>query len=82
STESVIPYDLVATKMNYWYNCIKNNRSAAAEKAKAEVEQEIKVMEENQDALVYFSLLEFRHQLMLEELYPGSEIKIDKHYKK
>ncbi|MGI6832557.1 Rap family tetratricopeptide repeat protein [Bacillus paralicheniformis] len=80
STESVIPYDLVATKMNYWYNCIKNNRSAAAEKAKTEVEQEITVMEENQDALVYFSLLDFRHQLMLEELHPNADLKIDKHY--
>ncbi|MED1741085.1 tetratricopeptide repeat protein [Bacillus swezeyi] len=82
STESVIPYDLVATKMNYWYNCIKNNRRTAAEKAKAEVEQEIKIMEENQDVLVYFSLLEFRHQLMLEELYPNAGAKIVKQYEK
>ncbi|MEC0483522.1 hypothetical protein [Bacillus glycinifermentans] len=82
SAESVIPYDLVATKMNYWYNCIKNNRNTAAEEAKAEVEQEIKMMEENQDVLVYFSLLEFRHQLMLEELYPNTGAKIEKQYKK
>ncbi|UBF35088.1 hypothetical protein K9N56_11530 [Bacillus sp. PM8313] len=55
---------------------MKNNRRAAAEKAKEEVEQEIAMMEENQDALVYFSLLEFRHQLMLGELYPTADTTI------
>ncbi|EME75616.1 hypothetical protein CHCC20335_4282 [Bacillus paralicheniformis] len=34
------------------------------------------MMEENQDALVYFSLLEFRHQLMLGELYPTADTTI------
>ncbi|MCY8087234.1 tetratricopeptide repeat protein [Bacillus sonorensis] len=70
--ESVIPYDLVATKMNHWYVALKNNWVEKAKKMKAEVKQEINLMEENQDALVYFSLLEFRHELMLDYLYPNA----------
>ncbi|MED1741059.1 tetratricopeptide repeat protein [Bacillus swezeyi] len=82
SNESVIPYDWVATKMNYWYVAMKNNRPDAAEEMKEEVKQEIKMMEENQDVLVYFSLLEFRHELMLDYLYPNVDRDIDKQYEK
>ncbi|SPT93429.1 hypothetical protein [Bacillus tequilensis] len=31
-TEKVIPYDLVATKMNHWYVAIKKNWVGRAEK--------------------------------------------------
>ncbi|MFN2747238.1 MULTISPECIES: response regulator aspartate phosphatase [unclassified Bacillus (in: firmicutes)] len=81
SNESVIPYDLVATKMNQWYTALKNNWSAIAERVKEEVKQELERMEENQDALVYYSLLVFRHELMLDYLYPDTDRDIEKHYK-
>ncbi|MFE6241642.1 tetratricopeptide repeat protein, partial [Bacillus velezensis] len=45
-----------------------------------EVMQEIKVMEENQDVLLYFSLLEFRHKLMLAYMYPNAIKDIEKNY--
>lgn len=69
----MIPYDLVATKMNFWYTSLKNNWPDKAEKIKKEIEQEIDMMEENQDVLIYYSLLEFRHKLQLDYLYshPG-----------
>ena len=41
-----------------------------AEVLKSEVEQEINAMEENQDLLLYYSLMCFRHQLMLDYLEP------------
>ncbi|MHC5291060.1 Response regulator aspartate phosphatase I [Bacillus licheniformis] len=69
-TEEVIPYDLVATKMNYWYKRIKDSDVGNAEKIRREVQQEIHRMEENQDVLIYYSLLEFKHKLMLAYIYP------------
>ncbi|WP_268313826.1 Rap family tetratricopeptide repeat protein [Bacillus haynesii] len=62
----VIPYDLVTTKMNFWYTALKNNWTYEAEKIKNEVKEEIDSMEENQDALIYYSLLDFRHKLQLD----------------
>lgn len=60
-----IPYDLVTKKLNAWYTAIKNDRVEQAENIKQEVEMELKSMEENQDALLYYQLLEFRHEIML-----------------
>ena len=80
SNEMVIPYDWVATKMNHWYVAIKNNWVKTAEERKEEVKKEIALMEENQDVLLYFSLLEFRHELMLDYLYPDVKRDIEKRY--
>ncbi|NPC90790.1 RapH N-terminal domain-containing protein [Bacillus sp. WMMC1349] len=68
----IIPYDLVATKMNFWYNSLKNNWIEKAEITKKEVRQLLDNMEENQDVLIYYSLLEFRHKLQLDYLCAGS----------
>ncbi|MFC1286127.1 response regulator aspartate phosphatase [Bacillus paralicheniformis] len=70
---SVIPYDLVATKMNFWYTALKNNWPGKAEDTRKEVERELEQMEENQDVLVYYNLLLFRHNLQLDYMYstPG-----------
>ncbi|MDA1475009.1 Rap family tetratricopeptide repeat protein [Bacillus changyiensis] len=68
----IIPYDWVAVKMNFWYNRMKENDPAGAEDAKKEVQKELKQMEENQDALLYYQLLEFRHNLMMSYMFPNS----------
>ncbi|TDU13636.1 response regulator aspartate phosphatase RapI [Bacillus subtilis] len=60
-----IPYDIVTKKLNDWYTSIKNDQVEQAEIIKAEVERELLNMEENQDALLYYQLLEFRHEIML-----------------
>ncbi|KUF26842.1 response regulator aspartate phosphatase [Bacillus sp. G1(2015b)] len=44
---------------------IKNNLINEAKEIKREVEQLIMNMEENQDVLLYYQLLDFRHELML-----------------
>lgn len=67
--EKGIPYELVATKLNFYYKAIKNEWSNV-EDIHDQVQKELDLMEENQDVLLYFSLLEFRHQLMLEYKYP------------
>ncbi|KAB3537945.1 tetratricopeptide repeat protein [Bacillus safensis] len=60
-----IPYDIVTKKLNDWYTSIKNDRVEQAEIIKKEVEKELLNMEENQDALLYYQLLDFRHEIML-----------------
>ncbi|WNV80284.1 tetratricopeptide repeat protein [Bacillus atrophaeus] len=60
-----IPYDLVTKKLNAWYTSINNDQVEKAERIKKEVEAELVNMEENQDALLYYKLLEFRHEIML-----------------
>ncbi|MCC2117370.1 tetratricopeptide repeat protein [Bacillus halotolerans] len=60
-----IPYDLVTKKLNAWYTSIKNDQVEKAERIKKKVEAELVNMEENQDALLYYQLLEFRHEIML-----------------
>ncbi|MEC1264176.1 tetratricopeptide repeat protein [Bacillus subtilis] len=69
-TKGKIPYDLVTRKLNAWYTAIKNDRVEQAENIKQEVEKELKLMEENQDALLYYQLLEFRHEIMLSYMKP------------
>ncbi|MCY9374854.1 response regulator aspartate phosphatase RapI [Bacillus sp. T17B1] len=60
-----IPYDIVTKKLNDWYTSIKNDQVEQAEIIKKEVEKELLNMEENQDALLYYQLLDFRHEIML-----------------
>lgn len=44
---------------------IKSDLVEEAERIKVEAEAELANMEENQDALLYYQLLEFRHEIML-----------------
>lgn len=44
---------------------IKSDWVDEAERIKVEAEAELANMEENQDALLYYQLLEFRHEIML-----------------
>ncbi|WP_144487118.1 tetratricopeptide repeat protein [Bacillus pumilus] len=66
--DNIIPYDLVATKLNYWYTAIKNRRIEQAESIKEEVVEELDRMEENPDVFLYYQLLEFRHYMMINEI--------------
>ncbi|MDA1474985.1 Rap family tetratricopeptide repeat protein [Bacillus changyiensis] len=78
----VIPYDLVATKMNFWYTSLKNNWIGKAEETKKEVKQLLDNMEENQDALIYYSLLEFRHKLQFDFLSASSGGSLEERFEK
>ncbi|AVB11397.1 RapH N-terminal domain-containing protein [Bacillus velezensis] len=79
--DQIIPYDLVATKMNHWYNMIKMDWESRANRMKEEVEKELQHMEENQDVLVYYSLLEFRHEMMIAYKTPNAAKGINDRFK-
>lgn len=78
---SKIPYDLVTKKLNAWYMAIKSDLVEEAERIKAEVEAELANMEENQDALLYYQLLEFRHEIMLSYMKSKNMDSLENAYK-
>lgn len=68
----VLPSSEVGIKINEWYKMIRQFSVPDAEILKAEVEQEINEMEEDEYLLIYYTLMKFRHQLMLDYLEPVS----------
>ncbi|MDQ0174920.1 Rap family tetratricopeptide repeat protein [Bacillus chungangensis] len=64
--------EIVTEKLNDWYSLIRKNNVTEAEFIKSEIEADLNDMEENQKVLLYYSLLDFRHQIMLSYLKPHS----------
>ncbi|MCY7566561.1 hypothetical protein ABEX69_18235 [Bacillus safensis] len=60
----------VGILINDWYRFIRTFSVPDAEILKEQVEREIENMKEDQDLLLYYQLMEFRHRLMLESLEP------------
>ncbi|MCY9136064.1 RapJ protein [Bacillus atrophaeus] len=76
--EQKIPSAIVGNKLNQWYRLIREFEVSEAEALKLAVKEELDMMEENQDLLLYFSLLEFRHELMLSVFLPEGSIEADR----
>ncbi len=65
-----IPSSEVGVKINQWYTHICKFEVDQANDMKRLVEEDIHEMEEDQDLLLYYSLMDFRHQMMLQHLTP------------
>ncbi len=76
--DQVLPSSHVGVKINEWYKMIRQFSVPDAEILKAEVENEIKEMEEDEYLLIYYSLMTFRHQLMLDYLNPEIKYRSDR----
>ena len=68
-----IPSPVVAIKINEWYKHIKRFNVKEAQMLREEIRKDIDVMEEDEQAVLYFQLMEFRHQLMTDYVQPSKE---------
>lgn len=66
----VISSSKVGIKIYEWYRMIRQFSVPDAEILKAEVEKEISELENDQDVMMYYQLMAFRHQLMLDYIEP------------
>ncbi|MED1233916.1 aspartate phosphatase, partial [Bacillus paralicheniformis] len=65
-----IPAAVVGQKINEWYRHIKKLNVTDAEMLRDEIKRELDVMEEDEQAVLYFQLMDFRHEQMLEYVNP------------
>ncbi|MGV2912006.1 tetratricopeptide repeat protein, partial [Bacillus safensis] len=71
----------VGIKINEWYRQICGFHVMKAEKLKAEIEQEILEMEQDQNLLLFYQLMDFRHKVMLEYFEPAKKASNDEEIK-
>lgn len=69
-----IPSEIIIAKLNNWYTLIRKNLVNEAKMMKAELDHEIREMEKNEKVMLYYSLLNFRYQIMLSYLKPHSAV--------
>ncbi len=74
----------VGMKINEWNRHIQKFNVTDAEMLKADIERDIDVMEEDQDLLIYYQLIAFRHQLMIDYVIPseGNQMKLSEYLKR
>ncbi|MGN8048012.1 hypothetical protein, partial [Bacillus sp. 22190] len=63
---------VIGQKINEWYRHIKKLNVTDAEMLRSEIREELDMMEEDEQAVLYFQLMEFRHEQMLEYMNLGA----------
>ncbi|RDY84769.1 Rap family tetratricopeptide repeat protein [Bacillus velezensis] len=74
---SVLSSSAVGEKINEWYMYIRRFSIPDAEYLRREIKEELAGLEDDQDLHLYYSLMEFRHNLMLEYLEPLESQRIE-----
>lgn len=72
--QTKIAYEEVANMINQWYKMIKRHEVINSTVMKNKITQALEEMEENQDLLIYFNLLDSRHKILLEKFESSEEI--------
>ncbi|WP_242220355.1 Rap family tetratricopeptide repeat protein [Bacillus cereus group sp. BfR-BA-01380] len=62
---SVVPNEEISNLLNSWYQSIISQHAIKATHLKEEIDKKIFNIEENQDILTYYSLIEFRYKLLV-----------------
>lgn len=62
----------IGQKINEWYQNIKRLNVTDAEMLRSEIRRDLDIMEEDEQAVLYFQLMEFRHEQMLEYMNLGA----------
>ncbi|MEC2715474.1 tetratricopeptide repeat protein, partial [Bacillus cereus] len=70
---SVKGNEQVTKMLNDWYIEIRARHVGKAHNLKLEIDQKIHNIEEDQNLLLYYALLDFRHQYMLDSLSIGKD---------
>ncbi|MBP3040730.1 hypothetical protein J9303_14660 [Bacillaceae bacterium Marseille-Q3522] len=64
----------VAHMLNEWYGLIRQEKLREATAMKENIANVLPIMEENQDLLLYFSLLDFRYNLIKEDFTTSTQL--------
>lgn len=71
---STIAFEKVGQAINDWYKVIKQNNISKAADMREEIEKTLPNMKENQNVLIYFSLIDSRYKLMTEDYHESGEL--------
>ena len=63
-TISIVTKEEITRLLNDWYSEIRSHHVVKAKELKTEIDQKIHRIEEDQDILIYYSLLDFRFQML------------------
>jgi response regulator aspartate phosphatase C/response regulator aspartate phosphatase G len=64
----------VANRLNEWYDTIKRHEVEEATRLKSEVQQAIEEMEEDQNVLLYYNLIDSRYKQLIEQFDESKNI--------
>ncbi|WLD92947.1 hypothetical protein [Alkalihalobacillus sp. AL-G] len=63
----LISAEEISNMLNSWYLQMRDRNLEKAHRMKAEIDEKMEKMEENQNVLLYYSLLEFRYSLFMKQ---------------
>lgn len=70
-----VPSANVGVKISEWYDAVNKFDVKTAIKLKRQVEELLEQMEEDQNVLIYYQLMKFRHDLTMNYLFPSEASK-------
>ncbi|MEH7774433.1 response regulator aspartate phosphatase [Bacillus velezensis] len=70
-----VPSATVGVKISEWYDAVNQFDVKTALKLKRQVEDLLEQMEEDQNVLIYYQLMKFRHDLAMNYLFPSEASK-------